>query len=189
MKKILVILVMGVIILVYSLSVRNAGKSQTTEVQKADILTEIEDIKTGLEENYPSSAREVVEKHSELMALAYSSKMTDEAATSYAETIRMLYADKLNQLNPVEAQVARILSEREENQEKPFIVIKSEVLDVTIVKEKEADSDSAQVDVVHKTNQAPVTRKYYLVQENGKWKISTWENQTDNQSEEVDVEE
>lgn len=178
MKKIIAVLVMGVIIGIYCLSLRNAGQEKKVVSTSASVAEKLQTITQELEESYPSTPKEVVEKHNELMRIGYSSDIKDEEFTAYAEALRMLYTKRLQEVNPIETQVSGLIAERLENEDKPLIMINSEIMDVTIIKDSDdSQNDSAGVVVKHGTNKGNITKEYSLVKEDGMWKIQSWETQ------------
>lgn len=178
MKKIIAVLVMGVIIGIYCLSLRNAGQEKKVVSTSASVAEKLQTITQELEESYPSTPKEVVEKHNELMRIGYSSDIKDEEFTAYAEALRMLYTKRLQEVNPIETQVSGLIAERLENEDKPLIMINSEIMDVTIIKySDDSQNDSAGVVVKHGTNKGNITKEYSLVKEDGMWKIQSWETQ------------
>ena len=178
MKKIIAVLVMGVIIGIYCLSLRNAGQEKKVVSTSASVTEKLQTITQELEDSYPSTPKEVVEKHNELMRIGYSSDIKDEELTAYAEALRMLYTKRLQEVNPIETQVSGLIAERLENEDKPLIMINSEIMDVTIIKDSDnSQNDSAGVVVKHGTNKGNITKEYSLVKEDGMWKIQSWETQ------------
>lgn len=178
MKKIIAVLVMGVIIGIYCLSLRNAGQEKKVVSTSASVAEKLQTIAQELGESYPSTPKEVVEKHNELMRIGYSSDIQEEEFTAYAEALRMLYTNRLQEVNPIETQVSGLIAERLENEDKPLIMINNEIMDVTIIKDsKDSQNDSAEVTVKHGTNKGNITKKYSLIKEDGMWKIQSWETQ------------
>lgn len=178
MKKIIAVLVMGVIIAVYCFSLRSAGEEKKEVSASIPVSERLQTIKEELEESYPSTPKEVIEEHNQLMLLGYSSGIKDEDFTTYAEALRMLYTKRLQEVNPIETQVSGLISERLKNEDDPLIMINNEVGDVTIVKNAQnAEDESAEIMVKHGTNKGYISKKYMLIKEDGMWKIQSWETQ------------
>lgn len=178
MKKIIAVLVMGVIIGIYCLSLINAGEEKKVVSASISVTEKLQAITQELGESYPSTPKEVVEKHNELMRIGYSSDIKDEEFTAYAEALRMLYTKRLQEVNPIETQVSGLIAERSESGDKPLIMINSEIMDVTIIKDSgDSQNDSAGVVVKHGTNKGSITKEYSLIKEDGMWKIQSWETQ------------
>ncbi len=178
MKKIIAVLVMGVIIAVYCFSLSSAGEEKKEASAFMPVSEKLQTIKQKLEESYPSTPKEVIEEHNQLMLLGYSSGIKDEDFTAYAEALRMLYTKRLQEVNPIETQVSGLISERLKNEDDPLIMINNEVGDVTIVKNaQDAEDESAEIMVKHGTNKGYISKKYMLIKEDGMWKIQSWETQ------------
>lgn len=188
MKKVIAIIVMGIIIGVYILSIKNTGETKKTVLTNLPPVSErLQVIKEEIEEHYPATPKEVIEKHNELMEIGYSTDIKDEDFEAYAQNLRMLYTKQLQELNPLEEQVNKLIAERILSEDKPLIIITSEIEDITIVKDSSTDEEkSAEAIVKHGTNKGSTIKKYRLIKEDGMWKIQAWETQ---KSEDADVEE
>lgn len=137
-----------------------------------------EDIKEKIEEDYPATAKEVMQVYNELMGYAYCSSMKDEYIEAYVDDIRLLYSKELLKLNSKEQQVAAITAERITEVDRPLIVIESSI--ETVIKPEiggEISDTQAQVEVKHSTNKSDVLRTYTLIKEDGKWKIKSWKDE------------
>lgn len=178
MKKIIAVLAMGVIIAIYCFSLKNVGEEKAVAIA-LPALERLQVIKQSLEKSYPSTPKEVIEEHNQLMLIGYSAEIKDEDFTTYAEVLRMLYSQRLQEVNPIQIQVSGLISERLKNEDNPLIMISNEVLDTTIIKNvQDEEEDSAEVTVKHGTNKGSITKKYLLIKEDGLWKIQSWETQT-----------
>lgn len=176
MKKIIAVLVMGVIIAIYCFSLKGVGEEEQDKVISLPVSERLQAIKQSLEESYPGTPKEVIEKHNEIMLIGYSSEIKDGDFTAYAETLRVLYSKRLQEVNPIELQVSGLISERLKNEDHPLIMIDNQILDTTIIKNvQETQEDSAEITVKHGTNKGSITKTYRLIKEDGLWKIQSWE--------------
>lgn len=164
----------------YFFHIRGTGddKKVTTtksQVKIEDKLTHNEEL---LKEDYPETAREVMAIHNELLGLLCSSDMKEEYIEQYVDTIRLLYSEALLELNPVNEQKSLLFIQREAAKDDPVIIISSEIKEVIRLKEAEEVSEElVDIEVVHYTTNQDITIIYHLVNEAGKWKINSWDNE------------
>lgn len=179
MKKFGLILFMVVMCVAYFFYAKaRPGIKNETVLNAIQVDKKFNEIKTSIEEKYPSTAKEVIQKYNELIGYAYCSSMKDEYIQSYIEDLNLLYSKELIELNPVDQQVAKFTAQRMEDEKKPLVVIQSEI--ETVVKAEsngEISDKNAQVEVKHSTNKGDIIRVYSLVKEDGKWKINSWKDQ------------
>ena len=183
MKKLCVSLFMMVIIGVYIVSMKNVGKDTNDMSGNKDVnisqntSARLKELGEKIKQDYPDAPKAVIQMHNEFMGIGYSSQMSKEDIPSYIEKIRPLYSEELKELNSVEVQTAEFIAEIDKNLEDSFIIISSQIGDVTIIKDSDEEEPKiAEVMVKHSSNQGDLVRTYRLVKENEQWKINSWEN-------------
>ena len=180
MRKVIGILTIVIVIAIYVISM--GGKTQrgttpkevTTSVNGDRKITQIEE---EIDTAYPEKPAGVVALHNELMKILYSDISNSETLEDYARTIRKIYSEELQNLNSLETQVKDLKTEKAYIESIDMILIASEIKEVYISKNEEGHEDKAEVNVIHATNQGTLNRTYFLVNEEGSWKINAWENQ------------
>lgn len=185
MRKIIGFLLMGVVIggFILIMSRRFAGQevligsSQQKEISQDKKILEIEQ---EIQANYPAKPESMIEIHNELMKIFYSADLGEEGIADYARTVRMLYASDFLALNPLENQITDLKRERETIASLKLELITSDVKEIYFLKDEKGNESEAEVIVRHTTNQGSINRIYHLMQEDGQWKIKTWENQKEN---------
>ena len=193
MKKLGVVIFMVIVIGLYAMSIKNAGKDEKNSSTKEetnigqDISIRLADLSKKIDEEYPSTPKEVIQMHNELMSIGYSSQISQEEISSYVEQIRKLYSEEFKELNPIEEQEEMLVNEIVHNSNDSLIIINSQTSDVIIIQNNyEDEPDMAEVVVKHSTNQGDLIRKYTLIEETDRWKIHGWaknEEQTVNSEE------
>lgn len=172
----------GIIIFMIAMCVAYFFYAKARPSVKKDVVVnaikvdkKFEDIKQRIEEDYPATAKEVIQVYNELMGYAYCSSMKDDYIEEYIEGVSLLYSKELLELNPQEQQVATLTAERITDEARPLILIESEIETVVKAENNGTISDtSAQVEVMHYTNKGDIARTYNLIKEDGKWKINSW---------------
>ncbi len=179
MKKFGIIIFMIVMCVAYFFYAKSRPVAKNDVVLNAiKVDKKFEELKTKIEEEYPSTPKEVIQIYNEMMGYAYCTSMKDAYIEDYITDLNLLYSKELMELNPKEQQVAKFTAERLADTEKPLVVLESEIEAVVKVEKNGQISDTdAQVEVKHSTNQGDITRTYSLVKEDGKWKINSWVNE------------
>ena len=148
------------------------------------VEAKIDEIDKKIEGSYPEKVKEIVEIHNELMAIAYKYPMNEEETEKYVKTIRKLYSLEFLEINPEEMQIEALNKERESMSEESMELIASNIDEVYIAQDNDGKEVSAEVNVLHATNQGSLERTYLLVKEEGLWKINGWENAKPQENEE-----
>lgn len=182
MRKMIGILIMVIVIAVYVIAMigktsndkSSANKEKTTSVSSDQKIAQIEE---KIDTAYPEKPAEIVTLHNELMKIFYSQLSTSESLEDYARTIRKIYSKEFQNLNSLEAQVEELETEKEYIKSINITLVASEIKEVYISKDKEGHEDKAEVNVAHATNQGMLYRTYFLINEDGAWKINAWKNQ------------
>ncbi len=149
------------------------------------VEAKIDEIDKKIEGSYPEKVKEIVEIHNELMAIAYKYPMNEEETEKYVKTIRKLYSLEFLEINPEEMQIEALNKERESMSEESMELIASNIDEVYIAQDNDGKEVSAEVNVLHATNQGSLERTYLLVKEEGLWKINGWENAKPQENEET----
>lgn len=181
MRKMIGIFIMVLVIGIYVIAMR--GKTQndkgTTQKETATSIDQYKNI-TQIEEKidnaYPEKPAEVVALHNELMKIFYSQIPTGETLEDYARTIRKLYSTELQNLNSIETQVRDLETEKAYIESIDITLVASQIKEIYISKSEEGSKERAEVNVMHTTNQGTLYRTYFLINEEGLWKINSWEN-------------
>ena len=171
----LIAIVVIVMIVIRPDETESNGQGTTTQT----VQMKIEEIVSKYTSEYPTTPREVMEAHNELMLLGYAGNIEAEELTAYASALRMFYSDKLKEANSLDDQVAVLTAEHLENATVTRKLIGSDIIEVTITKTTntaEEEEEKAEVVVRHVLNQGTIVRVYHLVKEDG-WKIESWESQ------------
>ena len=149
------------------------------------VEAKIDEIDKKIEGSYPEKVKEIVEIHNELMAIAYKYPMNEEETEKYVKTIRKLYSLEFLEINPEEMQIEALNKERESMSEESMELIASNIDEVYIAQDNDGKEVSAEVNVLHATNQGSLERTYLMVKEEGLWKINGWENAKPQENEET----
>lgn len=182
MRKIIGILIMVLVIAIYVIAMRGKiqdykGEAQNEVTQAVGSDKKIMQIEEEIDTGYPEKPTEVVALHNELMKIFYSQMPTSETLEDYARTIRKIYSSELQSLNSLEAQVRDLETEKAYIESAGITLVTSEIKEVYISKDEKGNQDKAEVNVIHATNQGILYRTYFLINEEGAWKINAWENQ------------
>ena len=182
MRKVIGIFIIVIVIAVYIIAM--GGKTQSnkegtqnnvnTSVNSDRNITEIE---KEIDTVYPEKPAKVVALHNELMKIFYSQNSTSEILEDYARAIRKIYSIELQNLNSLETQVKDLEAEKVYIDSIDMTLVASEIKEVYISKDDKGHENKAEVNVIHATNQGTLYRTYFLVNEEGLWKINAWENQ------------
>lgn len=154
----------------------NADKTVTQNKEANSIEAKIDEIDQKIENDYPEKAKDIVEMHNELMAIAYKYPMDEEAVKKYVKTIRKIYGLEFLEINPEEVQIKTLNEERQAMSEEEMELITSNIDEVYVAKDSDGEEVSAEVNVLHATSQGSLGRTYLLVKEDGLWKINGWES-------------
>ena len=147
---------------------------QSENVKSA--AAKIDEIDKEIENNYPEKVKDVIEIHNELMAIAYKDPMDDDTVKKYVKTIRKIYGLEFLEMNPEEEQIKELNKERQTMSEQRMELIASNIDDVYVAQDDKGEEVSAEVNVLHGTNQGSLPRTYFLIKEDELWKINGWEN-------------
>ncbi len=149
MKRVIRIVVAVIIMAVlvvgyyYYLSHRNATKVQE---EKAEELTEIEDIlTTDLENDYPASPREVVKFYDRIVSCYYSGECTQDEITELAKVQWQLLDTQLQQINPIDTFTSSVQADVAKNQEMQRSIISIKVSSSLDVEYKTVNGDDIAV--------------------------------------------
>lgn len=181
MRKIIGIFIMVFVIGIYVIAMKGRTQNDKSAAQK-ETVTSIDGYKniTQIEEKidtaYPEKPAEVMALHNELMKIFYSQIPTGETLEDYARTIRKLYSTELQNLNSIETQVRDLETEKAYNESLNITLVVSQIKEIYISKSEERGEEKAEVNVMHITNQGTLYRTYFLINEEGLWKIDSWEN-------------
>ena len=182
MRKVIGILIIVFVIGFYIIAVRGKiqgvqGTSQNGEIASTENYTTIAEIEKKIDHSYPEKPAQVVALHNELMKMYYSKLTSDETLEDYARTIRKLYSKELQGLNSLESQVRDLEVEKIYIDSIDLTLVISETTEVYISKDQEGNEQEAEVNVRHVTSQGTLYRTYFLINEDGVWKINAWDNQ------------
>lgn len=182
MRKVIGVLIIVFVIGVYILSMRGKiqsvqNESQGGETASVETYTTIAQIEKKIDTAYPEKPAQVAALHNELMKIFYSQLASNETIEDYARTIRKLYTTELQGLNSIESQVGDLKTEKAYTDSIELTLVVSEITEVYISKDQEGNEEEAEVNVRHVTSQGTLYRTYFLINEDGLWKINAWESQ------------
>ena len=163
----------------------DSDKQVTQNEASKSVEAKIDEIDKKIENNYPEKVKEIVEIHNELMAIAYKYPMNEEEVKKYVSTVRKLYSLEFLEINPEAAQIEALDKERQSMSEENMELIASNIDEVYIAQDNEGEEVSAEVNVLHVTNQGSLERTYLLIKEEGLWKINGWETAKPQENEET----
>lgn len=180
MRKVIGILILAVVVggYIWMASNRSNEAKDTTTSETQQETTEasnVEGIAERLDLDYPKEARAVVEIHNQLMGICYNDAMSDEELAEYVTTVRKIYSAEFNGLNSEENQIAQLKEEQTTRSQEGMQLVASEITETYVAKDDQGQEVTAEINVVHATNLGSTERTYYLVKENGLWKINGWE--------------
>lgn len=180
MRKLIGVLIIVFVVGIYILSMR--GKIQSVQNENKESVSEqtyttIAQIEKKIDTAYPEKPAHVVALHNEMMKIFYTPLTSNETLEDYARTIRKLYTTELQQLNSVEAQVSELETEKAYVESIELKLVVSEITEIYISKDQDGNEKEAEVNVRHVTSQGTLYRTYFLINEDGLWKINAWENQ------------
>lgn len=181
MRKVIGILIIVFVVGFYILSMGGKihsiqNENQNEKTVSVETYTTIEQIDKKLDTAYPEKPAQVVALHNELMKIFYSQLPSNETIVDYARTIRKIYATEFQELNSVETQVSALETEKAYIDSVELNLVASEITEVYISKDQEGNEEEAEVNVRHVTNQGTLYRTYFLINEDGLWKINAWES-------------
>lgn len=185
MRKMVAILLMIVVVGVGAFWMKNqmasneADGENTIASQSSDKKSsgekQIEAIDQQIESTYPEKPEDVIELHNQLMGICYKYRLDEEDIKQYVKTIRKIYSNAFEELNPEDSQVSAITKERQTMSQDEMELVASKITKIYIAQGENGEEVSAEVNVTHATNKGSSERIYYLVKEEGLWKINGWE--------------
>lgn len=184
-KGILIVIMIGIcIVYFFSFKIRNEVLRQSSN--SINIEEKLASYESQLLDAYPTAAQEVVRMYGDIIAIYYRGQMKEVYIEKYVDVVRMFYSQEINTLNTRQEQIEQLKLELMAAKDNPIILLKTEILETHHVNE---DSDTI-VKVKHFTNKNDIERSYYLKKQNGKWKITSWEDKkTDKETNKVEAEE
>lgn len=182
MRKMIGVLMMVVVVGGFIMATRgriidNGRQTQNTDNQEAESNQKIATIEEQLDTNYPTEPAEVIATHNELMKTLYGRITISETLENYIRTIRKLYSTNFLDLNAHDKQLKDLESEMQTIESLKIDLVSSEIKTIYVLKDEEGKEMTAKVKVRHTTNQGNIDRIYFLINEEGLWKINAWENE------------
>lgn len=193
MRKVVAGLIMVGIIGFYVFHLMNVGKGEESTQNKTQEVNHeenkstkkehgakgkktLEEYKSELEKEYPSTPGEVMAIYNELLEVAYDGTMTEEETAIYVKIVRMFYTEAFKSINPEETQLKNLKHELEYNKENAIRMVTSSVGPIYILTDGNGNETQAYITVTHAMNVKSDVRKYLFCKENGYWKINGWES-------------
>ncbi|MBP3888456.1 MAG: hypothetical protein J6F30_12570 [Cellulosilyticum sp.] len=179
MKKL--IGVVAIVVVVGGYIFMTKSKYNTDEItasqskQEATGNARIGEIEKIIDSNYPTEAKEIVQLHNDLMGVCYKYPMNYQEIKAYTTTIRKIYSQEFKDLNSEENQIAQLKKERETMGKESVELVASDITETYVAKDDSGEEVSAEINVIHATNAGSTRRTYFLIKENGMWKINGWE--------------
>lgn len=178
MRRVMGVLLLAVVVGGYVLMTKEQYSGTTNAASKPPHKQniadgQIQEIANQIEKEYPSEVKKVVEIHNELMGICYKYSMEDKDIAEYVTTVRKLYSTEFKDLNSEKDQITKL--KQEQVKLKGMQLISSEITEAYIAKDDKGKEMSAQINVIHATNLGSAERTYYLIKEEGLWKINGWE--------------
>lgn len=146
-----------------------------TEGKNLSALEVIGKVDKQLESKYPEKAEDLIELHNKLMDVGYKYSMNDEDVKQYVTTIRKMYSEKFKELNPEDGQVSLMIEDRKTMAGQEMELVASKITKIFVSKDDKDEAVNAEVNVLHATNKGSEERTYFLIKEEGMWKINGWE--------------
>ncbi|BCJ96598.1 hypothetical protein acsn021_41670 [Anaerocolumna cellulosilytica] len=180
LKTVVCVAILAALIFGYYKYTSNRGKQTDTNTQADELQTLL--VKD-LEEDYPSTPREVVKVYSRIIKVLYDKELKDSQVEKLGEQNLKLFDEALLAVNPKDTYFINLKSEivkyKQENSSiTKYAIANSE--DVEYFKDKEQSFASLTVTftVKEKSSEEKVKEKFLLRQdEEGRWKILGWEIQ------------
>lgn len=172
MKKMLLVLLMCTLCIGFFFLVKNHDLRIGFITKEIDIEEQLKNHYNELEEDYPSTPRDVIERHNEMMQYLYGHKMQDRHIDLYVQTMRKFYTEELLSHNTQESQKESIWLEKQDNNLNKLKLLESKVEEIIYQEEQQ----KAEVQVIHYLNKQNITRVYYLQKTSLGWKIIGWED-------------
>lgn len=185
MRKTVGVLLMILVIVaaVFTMKNRMSTKGDGSQATEGIIVNEknlgasemINKVEKQLETKYPEKAEDLIELHNKLMDVGYKYSMDDAVIKQYVTTIRKMYSERFKEINPEEDQVSFMSEERKTMAGQNMELVASKVTKVFVSKDDKGEAINAEINVMHTTNMGSVDRTYFLIKEEGMWKIDGWE--------------
>ena len=166
MRKIVAIVIMVIVAGGYVWSIRN----QDDPVQNKETMIQgLEGVEHILAKGYPSTPEKVIETYNQIMLYQYGEGAVQEELSKSVSIARKLYHEEMLQLNTEEAQVEALQAEVEKNKAAEQFLLSSVVQHTTML-----DEETAEVQVEHIMTTGYLQRTYFLVKQEGAWKVHSW---------------
>ncbi len=136
---------------------------------------------------YPADYLHLMDENNEIVMYQYGQEVIPQEAEGLIKKQRELFAKELLEMNPVEAQIEKYLKQLESHRELGRYIVSRKNLTtnvlaydggITEVKVEEAFSDGYTIQY-----------NYYMIMEDGKWKIFSWDNGVTRYPETEEIEE
>lgn len=165
---------------------KSGGEDELSEVQKV--------ITRDLEQQYPSTPREVVKFYNRIILCYYGEKYSNEEFDALSEQALMLFDDDLAEVNPKAEYQASVLAEVASYASRKRVITKANVCDskdVVYLTDPDNGDDIAYVTAsyfVKENNSYDKTFQEYVLRKSadGNWRILTYYQIKDNESEDND---
>ncbi len=123
--------------------------------------------------NYPKTPEEIISFNNKVITALYDGTITSEDIPKVIEKHRTIYSKELLELNPLDVHVENVINQIVKYQDVGLYVTSFEVEKPIYDQENPLQ---CYIAVIQKTNLDTNTQvDYYLVQENGFWKLLAWE--------------
>lgn len=186
MRKGFAILIMLLVCSVYVISIKQDPKGSNEKKGSVDLnkqISKLEILNAEIQQNYPSTPKAVIEANNRIMSYHFSKDMTPEEVGIAVDTLRLLYSKELLELNDRQQQIDQLTLEILNTQLEEAYLEESTIDTIEFV-----DDYLTIVEVSYHLSSGKNLRTYYVIRENGQWKIHSWEDSV-SMSQDTDTEE
>lgn len=172
-----IVIVLLVILLFGLFELFGILKKEEEQVEVPDVVEHSQEyekiMSMDFQNNYPDGYLQVVEANNEIVMFEYGEEIQFGEATDVITKQRELFATELNDLNPVEVQVGKYIEDASNYRGMERYIVSRKILTSEILS---YDGNVAEVVVDEVFNDGLVVQyTYYLVKEDDKWRIFSWE--------------
>ncbi len=174
-KVLTVVLILAFVLAVYlGFKIRsdnmNTMSADSNSLDSSENIEEYERIMSrDLSVNYPASYLELISYYSDMIKFLYGGTATEEQISKMIEKQRQLYASEILITNTYDEQLAYALEDIEERTQNGNRIFDFEILDIY---ETNLKNSMVEIRAIYRsTKMSNSDMQYYLIKENGLWKI------------------
>lgn len=190
-KWLTMLVAVSVVIVLTFVSIQKKQTKEELEKEEKASISKIENvIMRDMEDEYPASVREVVKYYYKVLQCMYNGEATDKEIIKLIDQERAMYDKDLLKKNEYSDFVRGRKKEIKSYERKKIKLLKFVIEDNDEVRywqnnKSEMASIKAHIFMSGKKKYKDIYQEYVLRKDkNGKWKILSWDNTTDNEQEE-----